>query len=275
MANRIQKQISLSSKDQIQALEDIATEMGAGHVSGLMQAIAQREIPLLPHNDELQSVLVQAVFALQGAGEVTAASQLASWCLKHVKLKPEQEIRLSSSIASLVSPWVKKIEECIEKQQPFQLSYLDAASRQWSYMVRYAELAFREKRNYLECWCEEIEGNQDLPELRHNWSLRLDRITDAGIVPVGGVWRQGLDTVEVEFNLFGGLAHAYQQRDTDIAVEWLSVEPQTLRVIRQISNTFWFVREVLPYGKDCVVLEPYTVRQKVHSHLQAACDRYK
>ncbi|MGV2387901.1 MAG UNVERIFIED_CONTAM: hypothetical protein LVR29_05075 [Microcystis novacekii LVE1205-3] len=31
-------------------------------------------------------------------------------------------------------------------------------------------------RLYLDCWCEETEGNQDISELHHNWSLRIDRI---------------------------------------------------------------------------------------------------
>ena len=34
-------------------------------------------------------------------------------------------------------------------------------------------------REYLECWCEEPKGNQDLPELSHDWCLRLDRIPKA------------------------------------------------------------------------------------------------
>lgn len=104
------------------------------------------------------------------------------------------------------------------------------------------------------------KDNQDLPELRHNWSLRLDRIIDAAIVPIAGEWRSCLDTILVEFELMGGLAHAYQQRDSDITVEWISADPHIKRVQRRVNNTFWFIREILPYGKDCVVVSPDDVR---------------
>ncbi|GAC1458270.1 MAG: hypothetical protein NVS2B14_06250 [Chamaesiphon sp.] len=63
-------------------------------------------------------------------------------------------------------------------------------------------------REYLDCWCEETTGNQDLPELVHNWCLRIDRITDASVAPVAEQWYSGLATIPVEMHLFGGLAFA-------------------------------------------------------------------
>lgn len=168
-----------------------------------------------------------------------------------------------------------QISDFISQQQPFHLAYQDAAGRLRTYTVRYAQISYREKRNYLECWCEETEGNQDLPELQHNWTLRLDRINDAGLVPINGSWRSGLDTVEVKFDLLGGLAHAYQQRSNDAIVEWVSADPSVKRVVRHISNSFWFFREILPYGKDCVVRQPGSIRQKVKAHLEAACKLYE
>jgi len=243
------------------------------NLTGLVTAIARREIPLFPSStlsDEQQEALVQAVLALRSQGAIGATKELAAWCLSQTELLPEYRVQLDGTISPLLQPWIQKVEEFIQQQQPFQLAYVDAANRPWTYTVRYATLSFWEKRSDLECWCEETEGNQDLPELRHNWSLRLDRITEGGIMPITGDWHSALDTVEVEFELFDGLAHAYQQRNMDIAVEWRSLSPPHKRVVRRISNTFWFIREVLPYSKDCVVLHPDFVRQKVRSNWQAA-----
>lgn len=283
MAERYIRQVSFNSQDEIDALEKIAAELKfvrgqSVNVSGLIQAIAQQKIPLFPSSapwsETRQKSLVQAILALRDRGEVAATKQVAALLLECPELLPEFRSQIDSSFSPLLSPWVEKLEELMEFQLPFQLSYQDAAGRLWSYIIRYAEFAFREKRNYLEIWSEETEGNQDLPELQHNWSLRLDRIVDAGVVSIQGEWRSKLDTVEVEFDLLGGLAHAYQQRDNDIAVRWIGADPPTKRVTRRISNTFWFIREVLRYGKDCVVLEPEAVRQKIREQLQAACDRY-
>lgn len=273
---RLQKQISFKSNEQYAMLGDLAAKHGCSSTSGLVQAIASGEIPLeMQATDEEQQALVKAVLSLQERGEVAATKVVAKLLIERGLLNPTLRSSIDGSFAPLFAPWLIQLEECIARSQPFKLSYSDAAGRSWTYTVRYAQISFREKRNYLECWCEETQGNQDLPELQHNWTLRLDRIKDAGIVPIDGEWRKSLDEIFVEFQLFGNLAHAYASRDLDVAVEWLSVEPPIKRVVRAVSNNFWFVREILPYGKDCVVKQPAVVRQKVKAHLQAAYHLYE
>lgn len=276
-------QLSIGEADKL-ALESIALALGyvrgsKPNITGLVVAIANKEIPLFPSSspwsDVSQKALVQAVFALRDRGEIADAISIANLLLERPELLPQFRTAIDGSFGPLMSPWMVLVEEFIGNCQPFGLSYQDAAGRLWYYTVRYAKVCFREKRNYLECWCEETEGNQDLPELQHNWSLRLDRIVDASVVPIEGEWRKSLDTVEVKFQLTGGLAHAYQQRDTDVAVEWVSASPQVLRVIRRISNTFWFVREILPYGKDCVVREPESVRAKMLEQIAGMYKQYQ
>lgn len=171
----------------------------------------------------------------------------------------------------------EKAMDLIDQQQPFRLAYVDAQVRAWSFTVRYAQRVYREKKYYLECWCEETQGNLDLSALAHNWSLRFDRISDAKLLPIEGEWRtQGLDTIEVEFALLRGLAQAYEPRSNDVRDRPSSDADVSTRVItRNISNTFWFVREVLPYGKDCVILAPSYVRDRVANELKAALENYE
>lgn len=170
----------------------------------------------------------------------------------------------------------EKAMEFIDRQQPFRLAYIDAQVRAWSFTVRYAQRVRREKKYYLECWCEETQGNYDLSALSHNWSLRFDRISDAKLLPIEGEWRTlGLDTVEVEFALLRGLAHAYEPRSNDTEDRTESNSDILKRVIkRNISSTFWFVREMLPYGKDCVVVAPKPVRDRALSELKSAIENY-
>ena len=80
--------------------------------------------------------------------------------------------------------------------------------------VCHAQIVPYERRQYLECWCEEIEGNRELPELQHNWTLRLDRIPDAALKHLfqlngAPIWM----TLEIEIHLLRGLAFAYESKN--------------------------------------------------------------
>ncbi|QUS61402.1 hypothetical protein IQE94_04595 [Synechocystis sp. PCC 7339] len=50
--------------------------------------------------------------------------------------------------------------------------------------------------------------------------------------------------------------------------------PQTRQIIREISSTFWLLREILPYGQDCQVISPEGVRQRVIVELTSAVQNY-
>ncbi|MGD1875100.1 MAG: hypothetical protein ACFB02_18850 [Mastigocoleus sp.] len=145
---------------------------------------------------------------------------------------------------------LQQVDNLIEQQQPFRLSYQDAAERLWSYTVLHARVVPIEKRQYLMCRAEESEGNQDVEGLRHNWSLRLDRIAEAAVVSIEKPWLDDLERIPVEFHLSGGLAFAYKRKYEDEFVSELQGEPPIRRVIRNISGTFWFFREISRYGND-------------------------
>lgn len=177
-----------------------------------------------------------------------------------------------------IPSWADKIQKFIDNKQPFILNYRDASDRAFSWTVRYAEFKFREKRNYLEFWAEETQNNQDIEPLRHNWCVRLDRIVSVEIDPTNGEWREGLDTVEVEFCLYNGLSYAYAKETNGVKPDDLSSErldANTKKIVRRINNTFWFIREVVRYLDDCQVLSPPSIREMVLEKATRLINRYR
>ncbi|MFM6608412.1 MAG: WYL domain-containing protein, partial [Dolichospermum sp.] len=144
--------------------------------------------------------------------------------------------------------WRLQVDHYILRQQPFQLAYQDAAERVFNFTVRYAKITLHEKRQYLDCWCEETKDNQDVLELQHNWCFHLDRINEASVTEIPKKWLVHLDEIDVEIHLLNRLAFAYQSKEEDTLVEWIPDKPQVKRVIRRVSNTFWFIREIMQYS---------------------------
>jgi predicted DNA-binding transcriptional regulator YafY len=274
--------LSLKEHDKAQ-LEAIAYELGMmwgdrPNISKLVEAIARRQLLVFPNNDWTETrinALVKALHALTDAGQLEEALELALLLQERSELSIPLRREIERFIENPPPPWRLEIERYIRRQQPFQLAYRDAADRPWNFTIHHAQITFHENRQYLDCWCEETEGNQDLPELVHNWCLRLDRIpSEAAIVPVEGQWRSHLEQIEVEMHLFGGLAFAYKAKSADISNDWLADQPRVRQVVRRISSTFWFIREVLRYGSDCVVVSPESVRNLLTKKLISLCHQY-
>ena len=282
--------LSISDKNKEQ-LEQIATEQGMlwgdrPNVSRLVEAIARRELLIGRNNDWSETrirALHQSIQALIDAGHPDSAQIVAQLLSERSELPIPLRNQIDRYLETPLAPWRLEIDQYIRRQTPFRLTYRDAADRPWSFTIRHARITPYERRQYLECWCEETEGNQDLPALQHNWTLRLDRIPDAALNTVRGKWRPELDYVEVEMHLLRGLAFAYEAKPTDISNEWLSDHasadssvrhPPVRHVIRRISNTFWFFREVLRYGEDCLIITPEPVQERFRQKLRALWDAY-
>ncbi len=260
--------LSVSEQDKAQ-LEAIAREQGMlwgdrPNISRLMEAIARRELLIGRNHDWSETrikVLHQSIQALIDAGHPDSAQIMAQILLERSELSIPLQREIDRFVSTPMVPWRRQIDPYIRCQMPFQLTYRDAADRPFSFTIRHAKVVPYERRQYLECWCDETAGNRDVPELQHNWTFRLDRIPDAALSSVCGQWRSNLDLLEVELHLLGGLAFAYEAKTADISNEWLSDRtPPVRRVVRQISNTFWFFREILRYGEDCIIIAPPVVR---------------
>ncbi|HAX78355.1 MAG TPA: WYL domain-containing protein [Cyanobacteria bacterium UBA11372] len=273
--------LSVSERDKAQ-LEALALEYGKTwgdrpNISKLVEAIARRQLAIAPNNDWQDSriqALKHALDALTDAGKIEEALIVANLLLSRSELSSPLRRDIERFQQNPPPPWRIEINRYIRCQQPFQLSYQDARGHLWTFTVRHAQIVPHEERQYLDCWCEETEGNLDVPELLHNWSLRLDRIQDAGVVPISGQWRSSLAQLPVEIHLSGRLAFSYKTKTEDDVSEWLADRPGVRRVIRPITATYWFIREVLQNAPDIVVVSPETVRDRIKQKLINLCRQY-
>lgn len=274
--------LSVSARDKAQ-LEAIALDLGftwgdRPNISKLIEAIAQRKLLIAPNHDwpaERINALNLARNALIDNGQIEAAIAIAHLLVERSETSLPLQSELTQFIENPIQPWRLEVERYIKRQKPFKLSYQDAAENLWHFTIQYAEITTHEDRQYLDCWCQETTGSQDLPELIHNRCLRLDRIHDAVLAPTEGTWRSRLDTIPVEIYLTGGLAFAYQSKTSQDEVnEWLSDPPHVRRVVRRVSSAFWFMREVLRYGKDCEVRSPAALRDRIQQELAQMSAKY-
>jgi predicted DNA-binding transcriptional regulator YafY len=274
--------LSLKEADK-QALQTIATELGYTwgdnpNISKLVEAIAQRNLLIAPNNDwsaDLLATLHQAMTCLHDRGDSKNAQIMADLLLKRSELKNPLRREIERFQETLQKPnWRQRLDQFIEQKQPFQLAYQDAAQRIWTFHIQHAVIVHRDRREYLDCWCQETDGNTNVPKLRHNWTLRLDRITDAALSPIEKKWRPDFDRLRVELHLYNGLAFAYESKPTDAYNEWIPSQPQVRQVLRNVSSTFWLFREILPYGEDCLIVSPPEVRDQFRNKLLLLCNRY-
>jgi len=273
--------LSISERDKAQ-LEALAMELGMlwgdrPNISKLVEAIARRQLLIAPNNDWTESrikALAQAVDTLTDTGKILEAQAIADLLLERSELPLPLRSKIERFLGNPPPPWRLEIDRYIYRQQPFELSYQDAANRLWSFTIRYAKITPHEQRQYLDCWCEETEGNQDVPKLQHNWSLRLDRIPEAAIVPIEGEWHPNLEQLDVEIHLLGDLAFAYQAKPEDITDGWLPGSQRVRRIVRQVAITFWFIREILRYTPDCVIVSPESVRDRLRQKVRPLYTQY-
>jgi WYL domain len=274
--------LSLKEADRA-ALTQLAQDFGMmwgdkPNISKLIETIARRELKIA-HNNDWDSDRIRAIDlaikALIDTGETAQAQIVAQILLDRSELTIPHRAELLKYTENLLPSWRQKIDELIYQHRPFRLTYRDAADRPYTFTVLFGKIQIIEKRQYLTCQCIESEGNNDVPGLEHNWFLRLDRIQDAIVVPMAEKWdNKGLEIIAVEFHLTGGLAFAYERRKDDLEVTDLETDRPTKRVIRKINSTFWFFREILPYGDDCVVVAPDAVVDRFSRKVQSLAAKY-
>lgn len=282
---RKRSSITLSiSADEKAQLERLALEFGQTwgdnpNVSKLIKAIAKQKIRLATNHDwqrDRIDILNRAMNQLKDEGYFGEAMELARLLLERSELSRPLRQEIQAWVDSPGLPWRRQLESFLKRDRPFRLDYQDAADRIWSFTVRHAKIERHEDRIYLDCWCDETEGNQDIEALAHNWSLRLDRIPDEALLsPVEGHWQPELSYVEVEFHLLNHLALGYRSKTkADLSSEWLP-EQQVRRVVRRVRNTFWFFREVRRYGADCEIIGPQMVRDRFIQTLTKTIQNYQ
>jgi predicted DNA-binding transcriptional regulator YafY len=261
-------------------LEEIARKLRifwgkSPSVSGLLVAIAQQEFEVgepFTLNSPQVAALQQAIGLLKDSGFIEQAQTTSSLLLERGQLELPMRQLLLQQVSQPTEAWRILTDQFRQNQQPFHLLYDNPQVGDLSFTVRYAEIAFEEKRFFLNIWCDETEdiGKTDFPELIHNRCLRLDRIK--GVVPINGQWRhEGLDSLEVYLHFYKGLIKAYEAKPNDISNEVIG---EVRQVVRKVSNTFWLIREVLRYGDECVIVSPENVRSLIKAKLITLCQHY-
>jgi hypothetical protein len=155
----------------------------------------------------------------------------------------------------------------IADKNPMAIKYESPDGKIETFTSEYSEIVWRERQYYLEVWTPKPSPDPDLP---HNRSLRFDRIISLSRSP-DTQWRESLDMIAIEFHLYGRLARAYQAKQGDFANYELDGH---IVIRRHISNTFWFLREVIAYGADCEIIYPKSVKELLIERLKSALDRY-
>ncbi|MEM7769835.1 MAG: WYL domain-containing protein [Cyanobacteria bacterium P01_A01_bin.37] len=264
-------------------LEGLALEFGQTwgdkpNVSKLIKAIARGKLRIAANHDwsrDRIDTFNRILGWLKDNEQLPEALELAHLLLERSELSAPLRYEIQTWVDTPSTPWRLDLERCIRLQRPFRLIYQDAAERLWSFTVRHAVIEHHEDRQYLDCWCDETAGNQDIEALQHNWSLRLDRIPEEAVISqVDGHWQPELSHIQVEFHLLHGLALGYRSKTkADLDVTWL-FDKQIKRVVRRIHNTFWFFREVRRYGADCVVIGPEDVHKRFAQDVSNVFDHY-
>jgi predicted DNA-binding transcriptional regulator YafY len=164
--------------------------------------------------------------------------------------------------------YIELAMDFIANKSPVAIEYKSPDGKIKIFIAEYAEIVWRERKYYLEIWTPTPSTDPDLP---HNRSLRFDRILSINSSP-DTQWRKSLDTIAVEFHLYGGLYRAYQAKPGDFANYELD---DKLLVRRHVSSTFWFAREIIAYGDGCKIIYPQSVKTLMIEKFKSALDRYQ
>jgi predicted DNA-binding transcriptional regulator YafY len=244
-------------------------------ISGLIVAIAQQQISVGQQftldKSHVQS-LGKAIKLLVDTGSLGDAQTLVELLFAKATLTPEHRQTLFQHVSQPQEGWRMEIDRYREQKQAFRLLYQNPQSENLEeYTIRYAEIAFHDKRFYADAWCEEVPETPHYPELMHNRCFRLDRIQ--AILPISGEWRDlGLDSIVVQLHFYRGLIKAYEFRPGIDERE--EICDGVRRVWRRTSNPFWLLREIGSYGRDCEVVAPESVRQQASKEARSMLDNY-
>lgn len=261
-------------------LEAIARRLGimwgkSPSISGLIVAIAEEDYELgekFTLTPEQIKVLDHATQLLTDTGFIAQAETLLQLILDRGDLDSASRQAFMKKLSTTGQAWRTLVEDYRQKRQPFRVLYRNAKEEEHTYTARYVQFDFHEKRYYLQIWCDETEDvrDSDFPELNHNRCLRLDRIQS--IVPTDVPWREeGLDTIKVHLHFYRGLAKAYEGREVDIEDEMVD---DVRRVVREVANPFWLLREIRRYGPDCDIISPPRLRELLAQEHYQMWQRY-
>jgi predicted DNA-binding transcriptional regulator YafY len=266
------------TKDKLEAIaERLDLRWGESpSASKLVTAIAQEQVTVgnsRPLQGKQIDALRQSIKLLIDAGFIEEAKSVITILLEQGDLEAPLRQALLQQLTQSIAAWREQIDQFIAQKQPFRVSYRNSQGQLLELNARHAEVHFQEKRFYLQIWCEETadveNDNSDVPELWHNRCLRFDRIH--ALDPIAGEWRGKLDTIKVYLQFKGWLANAYEPKPGD---EENLVIGDVRQVTRQVTNTFWLIREISRYWEDCEIVAPSALRDRFKQNLLVILEQY-
>ncbi len=269
------------TKEQLEAIaRDLQILWGKEpSISGLIVAIAQQQVSVGQQFTLTQAhvqSLEKAIKLLVDTGSLGDAQTLVELLLAKATLTPEHRQTLFQHVSQPDGGWRMEIDRYCERKQPFRLLYQDSQGDSLEYTVRYAEIAFHEKRFYVDAWCEEVPETPDYPELIHNRCFRFDRIQ--AILPISGEWGIGLDSILVQLHFYDNLSRAYEFRQGIDEREEIERDGEgkikLRRVWRRTSNPFWLLKDIRGYGSYCEIIAPESVRRQAREDARSTLANY-
>ena len=244
-------------------------------ISGLLVAIARGEIAVgqpFAFSPAQIHALDRTIKALTDSGQMNEAKTIVELLLDRGQLETPLRQELVQKISHDTEAWRRVVDIHIERREPFHLIYRNSQHEQEEFNVRYGRIQFFEKRFYLEAWCEESNDLKSIPDLKHNRCFRLDRIIN--ILRHNGTWyAEGLGTIEGQLYFHGHMVSAYEPKKEDVFNQE-EENGKIRKVIRKITNPFWLVREVMRYGKNCEIVSPIAMRDRLKQDLKKMCEQY-
>lgn len=286
-------------------LSELALEWGytwgkRGNPSALLAAIVTGDLtPVRFDAATLQALERAAVLLSQDEAHDEVRALLA--LLERAGGSDIPEVQgLRSWLATMESPLRASLEQFIARKQPFVVRYTNRAGTEQALTVVHARIRPEAHRFYLEVVSLEEHGNREIKPLRKNWVLRLDRvqaaepllapvaqallspdelaINTAAPAPAGVEWQDVPPSVTATLRMTGTLAHTYMRRAEDLkhAVEEdFRSKRRTLTVEREVTSSFWFLRDVLRHGGECEVVGPPELRGLVQAEVAQMHQRYQ
>lgn len=155
----------------------------------------------------------------------------------------------------------------------FDIQYQKPSGDSRYFTAMYGEIRVIERRPYLVCVTTEADDREILPEIAFNRTLRLDRIVQVKAnnqAPMATT----LKFTDAVFRVTGGLISSYMKRPDDFG-HFLEQDGRSLVLSRKIFSSFWFTREVIPYGKDCTVISPSRLREAIVQEIKETLANYE
>lgn len=270
--------LSLSERDKAE-LNKIALECGKtwgdrANISKLIEAIARRELEIVasrPWPPVLINILDLARQLFVQKGQLPEAEAIARLLQERRELPNPLRREIERFLNQPQPNWQQRLQECIDRQQPFRLVYQDASDRLWQYTILYARM----QRSHLMCRCEETRGDRDIPQLQHNWMLRLDRMQEAAIAPIQRPWESDLAQVIVELHFYGRYAFTYEPHPEDTEIGELQGDPPYRRILRRVYNSAQLFENITPYWDGCVIVSPQEIRDRFLNKLATLSRLYR